>query len=72
MTYSHCSLEPPEVSEQLDPPRQMDTYKQYLILIASQVYIWQVPGFEAMLTVTQLCWAKESGEQTAALSWASI
>ena len=58
MTYSQSSMEPPEVGEQLNLPKQMDTYERYLILMESQVYLWQVPGLEAMLTVIQLCWTK--------------
>ena len=58
MTYSQSSVEPAEVGEQLNLSKQMDTYERYLILKESQVYLWKVPGLEAMLTVIQLCWAK--------------
>lgn len=42
-------MEPPEVGEQLNPPKQMDTFEQYLILMESQVYLWQVPGWRQCL-----------------------
>lgn len=46
-------MELPKICEQLYLPRQMDTYEQYLILMARQVFVWQMPGLETMLTVMQ-------------------
>lgn len=37
--FKMSSVEPPEVGEQLNLSKQMDTYEQYLILKESQVYL---------------------------------
>lgn len=39
VTYSQSSEEPPEVGEQLNLSKQMDSYERYLILKKSQVYL---------------------------------